>query len=151
MKTSIIHISEYLWQKFEKMNNWSLQLMSIIKCGYFIIKKNFWCNLYKNSVFGDFRDFFSVFAFCPKRCLKVLDLKYSKASRYMASRSTDLGDTRFLIGAQNTWDTRFLAQSLADTRLLLSWKKCDNFFHRIWSSSILGYIIFYLMCMYLKV
>ena len=28
--------------------------------------------------------------------------EYSKASRYTASRSTDLGDTRFLIGSQNT-------------------------------------------------
>ena len=27
---------------------------------------------------------------------------YSKASRYTALRSTDLGDTRFLIGSQNT-------------------------------------------------
>ena len=27
---------------------------------------------------------------------------YSKASRYTASRSTDLGDTRFLFGSQNT-------------------------------------------------
>ena len=39
---------------------------------------------------------------------------YSKTSRYTASRSTDLGDARFLIGSQNTWDTRFLAKSLED-------------------------------------
>ena len=44
---------------------------------------------------------------------------YSKASRYTASRSTDLGDTRFLIGSQNTWDTRFLAKSLEDARFFL--------------------------------
>ena len=42
-------------------------------------------------------------------------LWYSKASRYTASRSADLGDTRFLIGSQNTWDTRILAKSLEDT------------------------------------
>ena len=32
------------------------------------------------------------------------NMYYSKASRYTASRSADLGDTRFLIGSQNTWD-----------------------------------------------
>ena len=46
---------------------------------------------------------------------------YSKASRYTASRSTDLGDARFLIGSQNTWDTRILAKSLEDTRFLIFW------------------------------
>ena len=30
------------------------------------------------------------------------EIAYSKASRYTASRSADLGDTRFLIGSQNT-------------------------------------------------
>ena len=44
------------------------------------------------------------------------DLKYSKASRYTALRSTDLEDTWFLIGFQNTWDTRFLTKSLEDAR-----------------------------------
>ena len=39
---------------------------------------------------------------------------YSKASRYTALRSADLRDTRFLIGSQNTWDTRFWAKSLED-------------------------------------
>ena len=47
--------------------------------------------------------------------------EYSKASRYAASRSADLGDTRFLIGSQNTWDTRILAKSLEDTRFLIFW------------------------------
>jgi hypothetical protein len=41
-------------------------------------------------------------------------LKYSKALRYTALRSTDLGDTRFLIGSQNTYDKRFLAKILED-------------------------------------
>ena len=50
---------------------------------------------------------------------------YSKASRYTASRSADLGDTRFLIGSQNTWDTRFLAKSLEDTRFLLGSKPLE--------------------------
>ena len=36
--------------------------------------------------------------------------KYSKALRYTALRSADLGDARFLIGSQNTWDTRILAK-----------------------------------------
>ena len=48
-------------------------------------------------------------------------VKYSKASRYTASRSADLGDTRFLIGSQNIWDTRILAKSLEDTRFLIFW------------------------------
>ena len=30
------------------------------------------------------------------------ELVYSEALRYTASRSADLGDTRFLIGSQNT-------------------------------------------------
>ena len=47
--------------------------------------------------------------------------KYSKASRYTASRSADLGDARFLIGSQNTWDTRILAKSLEDTRFFIFW------------------------------
>ena len=34
--------------------------------------------------------------------LDMINCKYSKASRYTASRSADLGDTRFLIGSQNT-------------------------------------------------
>ena len=41
--------------------------------------------------------------------------EYSKALRYAASRSADLGDALFLIGSQNTWDTLFLAKSLEDT------------------------------------
>ena len=45
--------------------------------------------------------------------------KYSKALRYTALRSADLGDARFLIGSQNTWDTRILAKSLEDTRFLI--------------------------------
>ena len=45
---------------------------------------------------------------------------YSKALRYTASRSADLGDTRFLIGSQNTWDTRILAKSLEDTHCCYS-------------------------------
>ena len=44
---------------------------------------------------------------------------YSKASRYTASRSADLGDARFLIGSQNTWDTLFWAESLEDARFLI--------------------------------
>ena len=47
--------------------------------------------------------------------------KYSKASRYAASRSADLGDKRFSIGSQNTWDTRILAKSLEDTRSFIIW------------------------------
>ena len=52
----------------------------IIKSGYFIIKKIFSSNPYKNSVFGDFRDFFFSFClfFCPKKCRKVLDFIYVK-------------------------------------------------------------------------
>jgi hypothetical protein len=50
---------------------------------------------------------------------KFTKLMYSKASRYTALRSTDLGYTRFLIGSQNTWDTRFLAKSLEDARFFL--------------------------------
>ena len=46
---------------------------------------------------------------------------YSKALRYTASRSADLGDARFLIGSQNTWDTRILTKSLEDTRFLIFW------------------------------
>ena len=46
----------------------------------------------------------------------VFDSEHSKASRYTALRSMDLGDTRFLIGSQNTWDTRFWAKSLEDAR-----------------------------------
>ena len=38
----------------------------------------------------------------PKALDRLLGWIYSKASRYTASRSTDLGDTRFLIGSQNT-------------------------------------------------
>ena len=51
--------------------------------------------------------------------LKKLATVYSKASRYTASRSADLEDTRFLIGSQNTWDARFLAKSLEDARFLV--------------------------------
>ena len=40
-------------------------------------------------------------AICNILCKKSIK-KYSKASRYTASRSTDLGDTRFLIGSLNT-------------------------------------------------
>jgi hypothetical protein len=62
LKTSIVHISEFLWQKFEKMNNWSLQLMSIIKSGYFIIKKiKFQAILTKIQFSVIFGIFFSVF------------------------------------------------------------------------------------------
>ena len=49
------------------------------------------------------------------------EIQYSKASRYTATRSADLGDTRFLIGSQNTWDTRFWAKSLEDARFLIFW------------------------------
>ena len=37
-------------------------------------------------------------------------------SNIQASQSADLGDTQFLIGSQNTWDTQFLAESLEDAR-----------------------------------
>ena len=50
---------------------------------------------------------------------KVTKLVYSKALRYTALRSADLGDTRFLIGSQNTWDTLFWAKSLEDARFLI--------------------------------
>ena len=50
-------------------------------------------------------------------------LKYSKALRLTASRSVDLGDTQFLIGSQNTWDTRILVKSLEDTRVLIFFGK----------------------------
>ena len=46
---------------------------------------------------------------------------YSKASRYAALRSADLGDTRFFIGSQNTWCTRILAKSLKDARFFIFW------------------------------
>ena len=54
-----------------------------------------------------------------KNIFFTIKSRYSKASRYTALRSTDLGDTRFLIGSQNTWDTRFLAKSLEDARFFL--------------------------------
>ena len=49
-------------------------------------------------------------------CIKK---QYSKPSRYTASRSADLGDARFLIGSQNTWDTRILVKSLEVTWFLI--------------------------------
>ena len=50
--------------KFEKMSNWSLQLMSIIKSGYFIIKKKkFQAILTKIQFSVIFGNFFSVFAY----------------------------------------------------------------------------------------
>ena len=56
--------------------------------------------------------------------------KYSKASRYMAlrymaSRSVDLGDTPFLIGSQNTWDTGFGAKNLEEARFLIWFQYTD--------------------------
>ena len=77
----IFHILESLWPKFEKMNNWSLQLMSIIKKVVNLLSKfYFWCNLSEISVFDNFRDFFFSFCqfLCPKKCQTVLDLKYVK-------------------------------------------------------------------------
>ena len=60
--------------------------------------------------------------------------KYSKALRYAASRSADLGDTLFLIGSQNTWDTLFF--DLRKTKhYVLSW-------YWIWSCSIYLFSIF---------
>ena len=54
-----------------------------------------------------------------KKVDRTVNFYYSKALRYTASRSADLGDTRFLIGSQNTWDARILAKSLEDTRFLI--------------------------------
>jgi hypothetical protein len=60
----------------------------------------------------------SLIGFSHQTKSKFIQTSYSKASRYTALRSTDLGDTRFLIGSQNTWATRFLAKSLEDARFL---------------------------------
>ena len=37
----------------------------------------------------------------------VKEVYYSKASRYTASRCTDLDNARFWIGSKNIWDARF--------------------------------------------
>ena len=58
-------------------------------------------------------------------------LKYSKASRYTASRSADLGDTQFFIGSQNTWDTRILVKSLEDTQVLIFFGNYTHSFYWI--------------------
>ena len=39
----------------------------------------------------------------------------SKASRYAVSRCPDFADIRFWIGSKNTWGTRILTKSLANT------------------------------------
>ena len=64
-------------------------------------------------------------------------MKYSKAFRYAASRSADLGDTLFLIGSQNTWDTLFLAKSLEDTLFFDLRKK--NIMPNLWIHFFLSF------------
>ena len=93
-------------------------------------------------------------------------LKFSKASKYTASRSADLGDTRILIGSKSTWDTRILTKSLVDTRFfvhkkislmllyieMFPWKKSPfgssfefpfgpSFWSSFWSPFYLGQIL----------
>ena len=59
---------------------------------------------------------------------------HSKASRYAASRSADLGDTRFWIGSQNTWDTRLLTKGLENAL----------FFEKMWPFWIPFWIHFWI-------
>ena len=75
-------------------------------------------------------------------------IMYSKASRYTASRSADLKDTRFLIGSQNTWDTRILAKSLADARFFFENSVSTRLLAKIRVSQ--GYCYVVLCTVYLK-
>jgi hypothetical protein len=65
---------------------------------------------------------------------------YSKASRYTALRSTDLGDTRCLIGSQNTWDTRILAESLEDTLMPVNFIEY-KVFQFLWLDYIVSQVV----------
>ena len=61
-----------------------------------------------------------------------LKIHYSKASRYTASRRTDLDNARFWIGSKNTWDARFCTFLHVFARFCTFFGKWELEMHVFW-------------------
>ena len=125
IKTSSHSLTGQIWQ-----DNSFLFIFWIININTFESicrwKINFW-----------FKEFHATFGchlysvgerFCETLQIELDFSIYSKASRHTALRSTDIGDTRFLICSQNTWDAQVLAKSLEDTYYFLVKKNMPIYF-----------------------
>ena len=110
-----------------------INYVSLLQKRAFIFKMDLRMSLYFQNVVL-FRKVSWVFFISPKNTIVTKDLYSHFKELYWwgcvknntALRSKDLGDTRFLIESQDTWDTRILAKSLEDTRFLIFWKKKKN-------------------------
>ena len=113
----ITNIADIIMTKTMTMTKNKIQNRSIK--GQFARKEVPYCHVSVNIIIQKLKGehyfvsvFFGLRFFCGKErtyFTHILDLVryYSKASRYTASRYTDLDNARFWIGSKNIWDARF--------------------------------------------